>query len=280
MIKLQVRGEKMSESICQFMPEKKYRGDIKTIHFVYETEFHTFNQPFFYSIFRLHLVTKGTAVLKIHDKTYDLKKGSLFFTFPASLYEIKASEDFEYYYISFMGSGSSALLEELGINILTPVYQGFEHLISFWEHSIKKINKTNITILTESVLLYTLSFINNEVPDSQQKSNDNIFEMLVDYIDNHYKDYDLSLKKLSDVFSYTEKYLSHLFKKHMNISFKTYLNKLRMQYAYELIENNNTSVSKIAELCGYSDSLYFSKVFKKARGITPTQYIKNRKNSH
>ena len=266
----------MSESICRFMPTKKYRGDIKTIHFVYETDFHTFNQPFFYSIFRVHLVTKGIATLKIHDRTYELKKGTVFFAFPAGLYNIEASEDFEYYYISFMGCAS--LLDELGINIYRPVYDGYEHLIPFWEQSIKRINKTNITILTESVFLYTLSFIDNfETKERTENSTDNIFDMIVDYIDNHYRDYDLSLKKLADIFSYTEKYLSHLFKKNMDISFKSYINKLRLQYSYELIENSNQSVADIALLCGYSDSLYFSKVFKKARGLTHTQYIKERK---
>ena len=173
-----------------------------------------------------------------------------------------------------MGAGVNELFCELGITIFNPVYHNMEHLMEFWHNSIKRINENNITILTESVLLYTLSYINNAT-EYEHKNNDNIFEKIVDYIDNHYRDVDISLKKLSDIFSYTEKYLSHLFKKKMDISFKSYINKLRIQYAYKLIENNETSVSQIAFSCGYSDSLYFSKVFKKTHGISPTQYIKN-----
>ena len=77
------------------------------------------------------------------------------------------------------------------------------------------------------------------------------------------------------MFSYTEKYLSSLFKKNMNVGFNQYLNRLRIQYAIELIANNVKSVSRIAELSGYSDSLYFSKVFKKLVGVTPGQHIKD-----
>ena len=264
----------MSKSICNFTPQKSYDSKIKTINFVYETDFHKFRQPFFYSIFKVHLIAKGSAVLKIHSKTYTLKPGTVFFAFPAGLYEINASEDFEYYYISFMGAGVNELFDELGITIFNPVYHNMEHLMEFWHNSIKRINKSNITILTESVLLYTLSYINNAT-ENVHKNNDKILEKIVDYIDNHYRDVDISLKKLSDIFSYTEKYLSHLFKKKMDISFKSYLNNLRIQYAYKLIENNETSVSQIAFSCGYSDSLYFSKVFKKIRGISPTEYIKN-----
>ena len=62
----------------------------------------------------------------------------------------------------------------------------------------------------------------------------------------------------------------------MNIGFSKYLNQLRIKHAYDLISQNMTSVSEIAYNCGFSDSLYFSKVFKKITGISPTEYIKSR----
>ena len=86
----------------------------------------------------------------------------------------------------------------------------------------------------------------------------------------------VSLKKLAGLFSYTEKYISHLFKKKMNVGFNYYLNNLRLQYAHELIAQNVHSVSEIAILCGFSDPLYFSKVFKKRVGYTPTEYMKRK----
>ncbi len=266
----------MSTGICRFMPEKNFNADLKFIHFVYETNFHKFSQPFFYSIFRIHIVTKGNAVLKIHDKKYKLDVGTVFFAFPAGLYEITASEDFEYYYISFTGPEAQDFLNGFGINIFSPVYYGFEMIIDFWNNSIKRINKKNINVLTECVFLYTLSFIDNS--KDKTPKYDNLFEQIVDYIDNHYRDSDISLKKIADIFSYTEKYLSYLFKKNMNISFKSYINNLRIQYAYhKLVENNVTSIAEIALSCGYSDSHYFSKVFKKVGGISPTEYIKKHK---
>ncbi len=265
----------MSNSICKFMPEKNYNDNLKFIHFVYETDFHSLKQPFFHSTFRIHLVTKGTASIKINDRQHNLNIGSVFFAFPSNLYEFSASDDFEYYYISFLGNKAPKLLEEFGVNISAPVYHGLEMLIDFWNNSIKKIDMNNINVLTEAVFLYTLSFIKNS--DNNAPKHDNTFEKFIDYVDNHYRDFDISLQKVADTFSYTEKYLSHLFKKNMNISFKTYINDLRIQYAYILIENGETSITDIARLCGYSDSHYFSKVFKKIRGISPTEYIKKHK---
>ncbi len=265
----------MGNSICRFMPEKKHICNIKFIHFVYETDFQNFSQPFFYSIFRMHIITRGSAVLKIHDKKYKLNVGTVFFAFPAGLYEIEATEDFEYYYISFMGTNAEKFLEDFGITIFSPVFPGFDFLIDFWESSIKRITKFNSNILTECVFLYTISYLNEIKSTAHIPKHNNSFETIVDYIDKHYRDNDISLKKIADKFSYTEKYLSHLFKKNMDVSFKGYINTLRIQYAYTLIENGEDSLLDISKACGYSDPLYFSKVFKKIRGISPVKYIKS-----
>lgn len=265
----------MSNSICRFMPTKNNEGSIKTINFVLETDFKHLRQPFFRAIHVLNLVTKGSAVLKLNSREYPLKPGDLFFAFPGCMFEIDGSEDFEYIYISFMGSYVNTLLEDLEIDLMHPVYKNHTQLIDFWKYSIKRVNQLNANILTEGVLLYSLSFINNKQEDVKlKKKNENLFSQVVEYIDTHFTDPDISLKKVAEIFAYTEKYLSHFFKKHMDIGFNTYLTNLRIQYAIELMERNETSISHIASKCGYTDALYFSKVFKSNMGKTPTEYLK------
>ena len=82
-----------------------------------------------------------------------------------------------------------------------------------------------------------------------------------------------------DVFFYTdtEKYLSYLFKKNMQIGFTQYVNNLRIQCALGLIGEGWQSVSEIAFASGYSDALYFSKVFRKKVGCTPSQRIREKR---
>ena len=94
------------------------------------------------------------------------------------------------------------------------------------------------------------------------------------YIDAHYRESGFSLEDISYKFSYTGKYLSALIKKHLNISFRQYLNKIRIQYAIELMEKGEDAVSKISEECGYSEPEYFSKVFRNFCGMSPTEYLK------
>ncbi len=265
----------MSNSICRFVPVKDYNANIRTIHFVYETDFHKFSQPFIKPIYYAYIIVKGEGVLKMLSSEYYLKRGTLFFTFPGQPFEIEAEDEFEYYYISFMGTNINNMLERLEITPINPVFADFEHILGFWEDSIRRINVTNANILTESVLLYTLSFINNQTSNSHTKAK-NLFEEIVEYIDANYTHRDISLKKIADIFSYTPKYVSYLLKKNLNVKFTDYLTSLRIQYALSLIDQNERVVSVISAKCGFSDAPYFSKVFKEALGTSPSEYIKSK----
>ena len=267
----------MGESICKIMPQKNEDNAIKTVRFVYETEFLTLSQPFVHPIYVFHIVTNGSAVLRINESEYHLKRGDIFFAFPAYPYYIEKSIDFEYIYISFMGSGATSLLSRCKITPSTAYYDNLGFLCNMFENAIRRVTPNNANMLTESVLFYALSYFGSENDGGikeDQKYSDNLFESIADYVDHHFRESDMSLGRLANVFSYTEKYLSSLFKKNMKTGFISYLNNLRIQYANELIEKGERNIAKISSFCGYSDYSYFSKVFKKITGKTPTQSMK------
>lgn len=269
----------MNGSICKFMPEKEYSGNIKTVNFVYEADFKNLNQPFFRPVYLIHLITKGSGVLKTDTGKFELNAGCIFFAFPGCFYEIEADEDFQYMYISFTGECIPRIFERLGISYNKPVFYDFENITEFWLESIRRINPANANILPESVLLYTLSFISEgENKTLSVKNTDDLTNTIVEYVNLHYTDADISLKQIAGIFSYSQKYVSFLFKKITNVGFNDYINHLRIQHALSLIESSMTSITQISELCGYSDPLYFSKVFKKKLGISPTTYIQQKSN--
>ena len=61
----------------------------------------------------------------------------------------------------------------------------------------------------------------------------------------------------------------------MGVTFTNYLNKIRIQHGLFLIENGETSVSKLSAACGFSDPLYFSKVFRSYVQLSPKEKIKD-----
>lgn len=260
------------KDICNFIPPKNSSANIEYYHFVCETCLKKLRQPFVHPNFYAHLAFKGNAVLKTEGKEYPLSPGTLFFTFPYQPFEIKKDNDFTYLYISFNGAGACELLENLNINKDNCIFSDFIHILDFWMSSVRRINPSNANTLTESILLYSLSYINSS-GEHDFKAEDR-FENIIKYINNNFSDPNMSIAKVADVFFYRKKYLSTLFIKKTNVKFTDYLNNLRVQHAIKLMKNTSVPISEIALKCGFSDPFYFSKVFKKITTKTPTEFKK------
>ena len=101
---------------------------------------------------------------------------------------------------------------------------------------------------------------------------------IIDYIEKNYTNSDLSIGVLSDIFFYNEKYFSFVFKKETGQNFTQYLNNLRVEKAKEDFKKDIKSINEVSANCGFSDPLYFSKVFKKITTLSPSEYIKNHRN--
>lgn len=265
----------MDSSICKIIPENKYKGSLKIIHFVYETNNKRLKQPFCTSTYRVYIVTNGVGSLKVDNTEFPLKAGSVFFAYPSHPYEISGSDNLRYAYISFVGDGVKSMFSDLAIFKSHPVYEEFEGLLDFWLTSITRINPANASILADSVLHYTLALVNTRnILVSPTPDENRLYHMLIDFVDNNYTISELSLSYISGIFSYSEKYLSHIFKKNNEMGFSAYVQELRIAHAMELMKHQNFSVKSVAVNCGYNDPLYFSKVFKKKTGLSPKEYAK------
>ncbi|WHT49477.1 helix-turn-helix transcriptional regulator [Sporosarcina thermotolerans] len=69
-------------------------------------------------------------------------------------------------------------------------------------------------------------------------------------------------------------HLQRLFKKNTGLTPQEYLTKVRMLHSKHLIENTNDSITHIAHLSGYTSSAYFSEIFYRYFGCTPTDFRK------
>lgn len=258
-------------AICNILPPAPSGRDIYYRHFVYEADLYKLEQPFVNSFFRMHLVYKGKATLCIEGSRYALAPGTLFVTFPYQSYQILDDQNCAYLYISFEGPGAEPLLRQFGISRSRMVLKRFAHVADFWMTSIRRANPNNIRVLTESVLLHTLSFIEQSEQAKEYHANPQI-DAIVQYIHNNYGDPELSVSKLADIFGFSRKYLSAVFAQNMEINFTDYLTKVRIEKAMEMLEKKKCSVGELARKCGFSDPFYFSKVFKKITGVPPSRY--------
>ena len=93
------------------------------------------------------------------------------------------------------------------------------------------------------------------------------------YMREHYKE-DLKLSDLAATFGYSDAYLSRMFQKYAKINYKTYLQDIRMAYAYRDLMNTDRTISQIALDNGFCSSRGFSGEFQKRYGILPSEMRK------
>ena len=131
----------------------------------------------------------------------------------------------------------------------------------------------------ESAIAYAKKMISQAIEIRDQNSgnkNRSILKTAVDFIDSHYMDEEISLNTVANVANVSSNHFSALFSQNMGQTFIEYLTSLRMNKAKELLRCTGMRSSEIAGEIGYKDAHYFSYLFKKTQGMTPSDYRKAR----
>ena len=96
---------------------------------------------------------------------------------------------------------------------------------------------------------------------------------IIEYVNANYNTIS-GLKDVADKFYVNKSYLCRLFKKETGMQFTTFLNKIKVRSAVNLLLTTNKSISEISYLVGFSTSAYFCNIFKKEYALTPHEYKK------
>ena len=96
-------------------------------------------------------------------------------------------------------------------------------------------------------------------------------DVIKDYIDRNYKK-DISAKDVAGILGYSDVYFSKVFKQLFDDNFINYLTKIRMDRAKLLLKDVSFNIKEVGKSVGYADSNYFTKVFKRSIGMSPSEY--------
>lgn len=142
------------------------------------------------------------------------------------------------------------------------------------EYNRKKIHLEEYdefsVILPLLKILYFIFSHENYYEKSISKPSERMHE-IIKYINDNYHA-PLTIQSVADEFGITKDHLCHIFPKYMGVTFITYLNTVRIKAACELMKKEKDSILEIANKCGFSSSHYFCKVFKKEKGMSPSEY--------
>ncbi|MBD2872513.1 response regulator transcription factor [Paenibacillus arenilitoris] len=103
-----------------------------------------------------------------------------------------------------------------------------------------------------------------------KSDNSSVMKKMTDFIERHYSE-NIKLETLAELFNYNSGYLGKMFKNHTGEHFNTYLDRVRIQHAIELLQEG-LKVHQVSERVGYANVDYFHSKFKKYKGVSPSSF--------
>ena len=112
---------------------------------------------------------------------------------------------------------------------------------------------------------------------AEQREKDPLVSELINIMINEFANPDFSLTEIVVQSGYCDDYLRRRFKKSTGVSMLEYLTNLRINFAKKLLKENESlgyTVAQISLMSGFDDIGYFSRVFRRKTGFSPSQYMR------
>lgn len=148
------------------------------------------------------------------------------------------------------------------------VKRGYQDFYS----SIERCTEVKLADILYKLLQLAIREREEIVPEHIEKHQ--YIENACEYIRHHLDNERLSIAEVAEHVFLNQVYFGRLFKQVMNISFKKYVLRTRMEYARQLLEESDNSINDICAKVGIANPSYFSKLFKQEMGMLPSEYKK------
>lgn len=197
-------------------------------------------------------------------------------------YELDPEEEMEYHWSHFSGFHVIHLLRNLGIET-NRIYQTDcndkrkERLFALFQQiftefiSIRPGTDDSCGALLTQILVDLARGADNVSTGEKRKLES------LRYLHSHFKE-DISISQLAQIEHLSVSRYRDVFRQQTGFSPMDYRTALRMQHACDLLSMTDNTVTEIGEECGYPDVLYFIRIFKQKKGLTPGEY--RRKHKH
>jgi len=224
--------------------------------------------------------SKGHGWCEMRGNRYEINEGNLLVLPPGGPHSYGASEfqPWTIFWFHVAGEDVRLLLPEFGALGENPVvYLGddpqiaalFEDVLDLMEHGhapFQLLHASRMLAYLISLMIWRARENWRAVPDAKQK-----ISYCISYMKQHI-DKPLRLTTMANLAGYTQSYFNVIFRQETGYTCMDYLTQLRVQQACEWLEATTWPVKTIAAKLGYEDPLYFSRVFRAVRSVSPREY--------
>ncbi|MFF2483365.1 helix-turn-helix domain-containing protein [Paenibacillus sp. NPDC058071] len=241
--------------------------------------------PKFYDFYLMHHVLDGKGVFECGGQSYGLEAGHTFLIEPERLVSYSSDEEnpWRYRWVAFSGSQAPLLAAAAGFTSSDPVIAGsgskripalFHRIYNEFRHgdpSSEWSARGYLQLLAAEYGKARYRQNGGPLPNGRGGS-DLLLQQMIHYLSTQYVQ-PVSIEQMAESLGYNRAYLSRIFKRHTGVSPVTFLLKLRIDKARQLLrEREELTIEQIAASVGLQDSLYFSKQFRRFYGMSPSAY--------
>lgn len=217
-------------------------------------------------------VIQGSADYLYKNYSFSVSKGDIFFLPKGEIYSIIVSSDiYKYICIDFdVNKASGEIYKGMSFNcsIVTGAEKLFRKILKEWI-----LMNPGYLQACHSILYNILSLIIRGMSNEYTSSKDIAkLSSAISYIHENINTKNISVAYLARLSKISEVHFRRLFKKVYSVSPNKYIINLRINSAKELLGYKSYSISKISEALGFENQYYFSYVFKRETGLSPSEY--------
>lgn len=226
----------------------------------------------------IHYIVSGKGVYRVDGKEYQLSAGDMFLAKESTViyYCADKEEPWEYCWVGFNGTDAKYLLNMTQFAGENPVIKITEpeEILSLIGN-IYNGQGTDVAHETEMLgylylFLAKLMKMNND-ESALERGGYKYVRAALNYIKYNYSA-PVDVIDIAKAVGVSRSHLYRVFMTQLSISPSDYLEKYRINEAAALLKNTELSVAEVASSVGFDDALYFSRVFKKNKGLPPSKY--------
>lgn len=228
--------------------------------------------------FLIHYISSGKGVFRASDRTYALAQGDMFLIFPSQIVSYIADDcdPWEYYWVGFNGTEANRLVNLSGLSRENPLLR----LPEVGEVKMLLLNiynsSGNTPAADASMIGYLYLFLSRLIQEHGSAPSYGTRDYLAQalrFIQHNYAS-GIGVTEIAGYVGISRSQLYRAFISCFNISPNSFLRKYRINEACSLLHSGAYTVAEIANSVGFADPLYFSRVFKKIKGVTPSDYAR------